>query len=272
MIIFRRASDAFRRVEDREWLLLVLETLGVLIGILIAFELQQWGTQRDQAAKHHELMERLFEESLNDVSLLRDMRDTLKPILTREQRFAVRLAKSECPSNDEFQAITTLSMYPAITPPTSVYQELMGAGGLSSIERKDVRQKLAQFHGDLDWSQKQIEYFRTARIEPLSDSDPRERTHFDPTADEPEVSTFDGPALCQDEVFKSRVARATRAHTVYMNYIQSPLEDAINVCVRLGDSLRRECTPEYGGPLTGEDANYAKRVLTKMQRDKAETT
>jgi hypothetical protein len=269
MIIFRRAGEAFKRVEDREWLLLALETLGVLIGILVAFELQQWGAQRDQAAKHHELMERLFEESLDDVSALRGLRDALKPIVSREQAFAVTLAKSECPSNDAYQAITTLSMYPAITVPTSVYQELMGAGGLSPIERKDVREKLGQFHGDLDWSEKQVDYFRTVRIDPLSNSDPRQRTHFDPTADEPEVSTFDGPRLCHDEVFKSRVAKATRAHMVYMGYVQGPLQDAINVCLRLGDSLGHQCTPEYGGPLRGDDATYAKKVLTSLKRDKA---
>lgn len=53
MILFRRIGQAVSHIEDREWVLLVLETLGVLAGILIAFELQQWGAQRDQAAKHH---------------------------------------------------------------------------------------------------------------------------------------------------------------------------------------------------------------------------
>ena len=43
MILFRRVGEAFRHIEDREWLLLALETLGVLAGILIAFELQLWG-------------------------------------------------------------------------------------------------------------------------------------------------------------------------------------------------------------------------------------
>lgn len=272
MIILRRAGEALKRVEDREWLLLTLETVGVLIGILVAFELQQWGAQRDQAAKHHELMERLFEETLLDVSVLRDMRDTLKPMVIREQAFAVKLATSECPSAEAFQAITTLGMFPALAPPTSVYQELMGAGGLSSIERKDVRQKLAQFHGDLEWSQKQIDYFRSVRVDPLSNSDPRERTRFDPHAEEPEVSAFDAPALCRDDTFKSRVAKATRAHTVFLNYIESPLQDAISVCVRLGDSLAHRCSPEYGGPLTGGDAAYAQKVLDDLRRDKDHTT
>jgi len=270
MIIFRRAGEALRRVEDREWTLLALETLGVLAGILIAFELQQWGARRDQAAKHHELMERLFEETQTDVSVLRDMRNTLRPMLQREQDFAVKLAKSECPTASEFQAVTTYTMLPAVTPPTSVYQELMGAGGLSSIERKDVREHLAQFHGDLDWVQKQIDYFRAARTVLLSDSDPRVTTHFDPTADDPEISTFDGEALCRDHGFKNQVAKATRAHTVFMSFIQSPLEDAISVCVRLGDSLGHRCVPEFGGPLTNDDAKYADRALAKMREDKAD--
>ena len=54
--------------------------------------------------------------------------------------------------------------------PTSVYQELVGAGGLSSIERKDVRDHLAQFHLDLEWAQKQIDYFRALKVTPVTNS------------------------------------------------------------------------------------------------------
>jgi hypothetical protein len=68
MILFKRVGDSFRHIEDREWVLLFLETLGVLVGILLAFELQEWGQRRSEAAKHHQLMERLFEESEMDVT------------------------------------------------------------------------------------------------------------------------------------------------------------------------------------------------------------
>jgi hypothetical protein len=37
MILFKRVGDSFRHIEDREWLLLCVETLGVLVGILVAF-------------------------------------------------------------------------------------------------------------------------------------------------------------------------------------------------------------------------------------------
>ena len=48
MILFKRVGDSFRHIEDREWLLLVLETLGVLVGILLAFELQEWARSEER--------------------------------------------------------------------------------------------------------------------------------------------------------------------------------------------------------------------------------
>lgn len=111
-----------------------------------------------------------------------------------------------------------------MTAPTSVYQELLGAGGLSSIEREDVREHVAQFHGSLDWAKGQIDYFRMGRITPLETSDPRVKTHFDLTASDPEVDVFDGKALCNDQGFKSRVAAATRQHAVYASYFQETLD------------------------------------------------
>ncbi|MFL6735622.1 MAG: hypothetical protein ACJ8F4_01010 [Sphingomonas sp.] len=215
-------------------------------------------------------MERLFEESENDLSVIREMRDSLKPIIQREQAFAVRLASGQCPADKDFQAITSLPMMPALAPPTSVYQELMGAGGLSSIERKDVRAGLADFHGDLEWSQKQIDYFRDGRTNPVEVSDPRVRTHFDPQAEETEVSVFDGRALCGDSGFRNRVAVATRAHTVFLSYFEGPLEDAISMCVRLGDTLGHSCSPSFGGPLKGNDAKYQTRVIAAMHEDRGE--
>src|SRR5947209_11037799 len=149
MILFSRIEESFRRVEGREWALLFLWTLGVLFGILIAFSLQEWGARRDQAARHRQLMERLFEESEDDIAALRSYRDVLQGMLKREQGLAVALAQRQCPPAADFQALTTLGMMPALTAPSSVYQELMGAGGLSSIERKDVREDVAEFHTDL---------------------------------------------------------------------------------------------------------------------------
>ena len=273
MILFRRVGEAFRHIEDREWFLLALETLGVLAGILIAFELQLWGQQRSDAARHHELMARLFEETENDVASIRFMRNAVNPMVQREELFATRIGKGECPPDADFSAVDSLGVMPALTPPDSVYQELMGAGGLSSIERDDVRKSLARFHEDLAWGQNQIDYFRSFVIstDPVPNSDPRVQIRFDSSSDDPLQATYDGRALCRDRAFKNKLAAATRQHRVYLHYIQDPLEDAISVCVRLGDSLGRTCTPPYGGPLTGDDARIAAKARANMIKERAKT-
>jgi hypothetical protein len=262
--MLRKLSEGQRRTIAH-W---AMEFLVVVVGVLLALWLQEWAARRSAAAKHHELMERLFEESESDVSIIREMRDALRPMVKREQKFAASLGTSHCPAQKDFQAITTLMMMPALSPPTSVYQELMGAGGLSSIERKDVREHLALFHTDLEWSQRQIDYFRqiAATDRPVPVSDPRVQIRFDPGQAEPEVSTFDASALCSDQGFKNRVASATRAHTVFLTYFEGPLEDAISACVRLGDSLGHKCVPTYGGPLKDDDATYAAKAVANMRK------
>lgn len=262
--MLRKLSEGQRR-NVAHW---GMEFVVVVAGVLLALWLQEWVAGRSAAAKHHELMERLFEEIETDVSVARNMRDTLRPMVQREQALAVSLGKGGCPPTQDFHAIETLRLLPALSVPTSVYHELLGAGGLSSIDRKDVRDHAAQFYGDMEWIEKQIDYFRANRVDPLSESDPRVITRFDPTAEDPQVSVFDGKALCRDNGFRNRVAIATRDHTVFASYFQSVLEDAISMCVRLGDSLGHACEPADGGSLTGDDAKYAAKVLANMREDR----
>ena len=63
MILFSRVRDAFGEITKRDWALLSLETLGIIGGILIAFQLNEWASRRNEAARHQRMMERLFEES-----------------------------------------------------------------------------------------------------------------------------------------------------------------------------------------------------------------
>ena len=268
MILFKRVGESFSRIEGREWALLSLETLGVLVGILLAFELQEWASHRSEAVKHRQMMERLLEENENDISQLRDWRDTLRGYLRKEQTFATELGKGECPPDKEFEAVSTLRFIPAMTVPRAVHDELMSAGGLSSIERQDVREHIAAFYASLDWVQHQTDYFR-AGVKPLNEGDPRVRTRFDPRASDPEIDQYDGKALCRDPAFKNRVATATRDHTVYISYFDDITEDAISMCVRVADSLGKTCSPKLGGPLKAEDAAWAAKAMVEMRKDLA---
>ena len=267
MILFSRVGGAFREITSREWALLSLETVGVVAGILIAFELNEWASRRSQAEKHDQLMQRLFEEAEFDVAVLRGWRDLTRENTEREKRFAVAIAKGNCPPEADWQAVNTVNLMPAIAAPTSVYEELTGAGGLSSVKDREVRIALAEFHATLDWVRQQVTFFRDKRVEVVPPSDARVKIIFDPTQEEPEVSRFDREALCADQSFRNRVAAATRNHVVYSSYQSDMAGMAIAMCAALGESLGKSCAPtkEGGGPLTGDDKKLAEKTVARMR-------
>jgi len=265
MILFKRVGESFRRIEDREWVLLFLETLGVLFGILLAFWLQEWAQQRADASKHREIMDRLFEESEQDIASLRVIRDVLAAESKAEVEFATQLSDGKCPPDSSWTAVGTVQMLPSLEVPQSVYGELMGSGGLSSIQDGRVRRAIAMFHSELAWSEGQIEYFRGHRPEVVPDSDSRVRLRYDPTADEPEVAEYDRAALCSDRAFRNRMVSAARNHKVFAGYHHGVTLWAISMCGTLGASVHRQCEPAFGGPLKGEDLATLKKAIAKMQ-------
>ena len=132
MILFKRVSKSFHRIEGREWALLVLETLGVIVGILLAFELKEWAARRGAAQTgKHQRLERLFEKSEMTVTVFVGPRryeyivDAVKGLcyLARAPRRSAR--PSRCGGRWIPCRCTRRSR-----SRHSVYQEIMGAGGL----------------------------------------------------------------------------------------------------------------------------------------------
>lgn len=265
MILFKRVGESFKRIEGREWALLFLETFGVVAGILMAFELNEWASRRSEAAKHREIMERLFEESEQDVASLREFRDKMLAMSKNEIEFSSDLSNGTCPPEQMWSAVTTIQMLPSFDLPQSVYQELMGAGGLSSISDARARDAIARFNSELAWAEGQNEYFRTIRPEGVSPADTRVHLRLDAKADDPEVADYDRADLCNDPFFRNRMIEATRNHMRVASYHDTVTAWAINMCGILGASVGRRCQPTDGGPLRGADAALLQKAMRKMR-------
>jgi hypothetical protein len=265
MILFKRVGESFRRIEGREWVLLGLETFGVVAGILIAFALNEWAGQRAAVQKQHELLERLFEESEMTVTGLRDDRDKFNGIVEAERAFATTLVhNNECPPEPMWQAVDTLPMYPSITVPSSVYQEIMGSGGLSGITNTDVRHSVSNFHRQLAWYQKQNDYFRDHLNYPISIGDKEVTYDLDVSKDEPQVSHYDRNALCSDHKFRNGIVDTVRNHIVIAEYHSDLARAGIFMCARIGAALGKPCVPADGA-LSGSDAEAARIALSPKE-------
>lgn len=265
MILFKRVNESFRHIEGREWALLFLETLGVIVGILLAFELQEWAARRSAAQLRQERLERLFEEAETTVTVLRRDRDTMNGIVDAEKKFATDLVHlNECPPEAMWQSVETLGMYPSIAVPSSVYQEIMGSGGLSEIDDTNVRRSVSTFHSVLAWTQAQNEFFRQNITHPITFADKGVTYDFDPSTDDLQISHFDRTELCSDVKFRNGIAAATRDHTVAASYRDDLARSAIFMCARVGAAVHEACKPG-DGPLTGADAAAASKALSPSE-------
>lgn len=267
MILFKRIGESFRHIEDREWVLLFLETMGVLAGILIAFELQEWASQRSEARRKHNQLERLLVESEDNVATLRDQRAILKQYADEERAFTISLVHDgTCPPAGLWNAVEHMKRYPAFDLGQGVYEEMMGSGGLSTIDSEYVRKTIREFHEALDYWNNQNDFFRLKLVQPVSDDDLRQTVDFDPQAEDPISWKFNRAALCADHSFRNRVATAARNHEVLaVNARNDVTAYAIKMCVAIARELGRTCTPGYGGPLVGDDAKMVAKALREAK-------
>lgn len=243
MVVFSRVREAVGEIQRREWVLLALESLGILAGILIAFQLNEWAARRKEQARNHEVVERLFDESKEIVAQLRLERDAVKKMTDRELAFATALVRDrKCPPASAWFSAVTVNMYPTLAVPTSVYEEMMGAGGLATIDIADARRSVSRFHRLLDWTNRQTEFFRSHMTPTIQMDDPRVTATFEPGAEEPLGLQFDREALCVDQVFRNRVADEVRDHQLVYSTRADLLASAIKMCTALGRALNKPCT------------------------------
>jgi len=232
----------------------------IVVGVLLALLAEQFVEWIHWRHQQHERLERLFDEARMDVTTLRDQRDLTAAMTKVEGEFATEISRGSCPGPKLWDAVATVNMYPAIVVPSSVYDEVVGAGGLSALESSDVRKAVSSFHAMLSWAQSQTEAFRTHASPAIAIDDPRVTVTFDPNADEPEVFAYDRSALCSDKAFRNRVADRVRDHESIYNLRRDLTMAAIRMCARLGKDLSDECVPTVGGPLRGSDLKAAREA------------
>lgn len=139
----RRWRPALPHIEWRSkarWF--AAEYLIVVLGVLTAVAVNAWWVEGQEAAREAQALERLHEESEAVVDYLR-RNVARRDVLIRSHRVAVAALEpgfTAEPDLDTFrEGIFFAFTYPAVSPPQSVYHEVIAAGlfgNLSSVEVK----------------------------------------------------------------------------------------------------------------------------------------
>jgi hypothetical protein len=172
----RRFSTALvqggrRKAAATDWWAVFVELVVVVVGILIAFELSNWGERRERRATEQLLLQRIDEEARGDLAALQDARGQSEQSASNARLLAraigdpaartayARLGESQC----------NLLRLPAVRRHSS------GSGGLAAGERLELisdlelRSRLRQADAERAFSDGQLDYFRQSfqRYSPL---------------------------------------------------------------------------------------------------------
>ena len=128
---------------------LALEIFVVIVGILVAFQIDRWGIERQERRDEHQYLVRLQEDLLFEISLM-DV-----SIEHAETRIATVRFLDEVAADPDIAAERQEDVISALEKVTwrsfphisaFVYTELQNTGNLSLIQSEKLRQELAEYY------------------------------------------------------------------------------------------------------------------------------
>lgn len=137
----QRLAEALRA---RDWLGLVFEILVVTLGVLLAFEIEQWGDRRQRAAEERQFLERLYNEYQRGI-------DELDVAYRNHQRIMRNFRMAFAARRDPVrlrQYASTVNMgcdagYLRTTPfNNTAFEELINSGRLNIISNPELRTRI----------------------------------------------------------------------------------------------------------------------------------
>ena len=209
-----RLRDALRA---RDWLGIGIEVLVVVLGVLIAFQIDQWGDRRKQASEQRQFLERLYAEYHRGIAELDFVdRDSRR---IREQ---IRRALAARVDDRSLQEVSRLNdfgcgagRFRSANFNDTGFAELVSSGQLNIISDPGIRSEVRDLAAAQATSSRQVEYARELILGQLPYLDNHYR--FDIDAAGRESCRLDWAELVRDPKAVNAMVRAHRVHGFVMD-------------------------------------------------------
>ncbi|WP_197675478.1 DUF6090 family protein [Formosa sp. Hel1_31_208] len=135
------------------------EIILVVIGILIALQINNWNENRKSASKENLYLKRLLSENKEDINTFTNNISDLEKGIESIEKLSLALNSAEI--NDSVLVTATNdffgygSIYPIFSSSTSTFDDLSSTGNLKDIKNTELREKLvkhyAQYKQVAEW-------------------------------------------------------------------------------------------------------------------------
>lgn len=239
-MILKRITQSLRR---QDWAMVAIEFVLVLMGVLLAFQINNWGNRRTELSAHQEITERLLGEAEEDVAYLRTTVRAQKS-RSRDLNFVLeRIEAGELPrgETDRFASgLMGLEGTLPLSPPSTVYQDIVSSGNLTKIGDPSLRRLIGQFRATLAFEDRVHSQIQASV--PSIIRFPAINVSYKPSENLGQTAvSFDFQGILADERLRKELVRTGQMQRFLLRWREQSLRDAVRMCVSLGQSAGKKC-------------------------------
>jgi hypothetical protein len=198
-------------IRNRDWVGIAIEVAVVTVGVLLAFQIDQWGQDRRHVREERQFLERMWRETAGGIQ----ENDWVIQVHARNRRVAVEgLRRANEPSELASFAASTHSCFGASFPGLGFndtsYEELSASGRLNVVSDLALRSALREVAAAQADAVSQLDYARSQAI-PITDA-LEEFIILGFDQDGNRICRVNWPALVKDHHARNAVVRSARLH------------------------------------------------------------
>jgi hypothetical protein len=244
-MIAKRVMQALKR---QDWTMVFIEFVLVVLGVVMGFQINDWGTERAEARERLEATDRLLEEAELDVAYLRQAVVRQRGV-SEAVNFALERLEAghlDRTSRPHFAAgLFGLEGSLPLEPPSSVYDDVVSAGELGRMGDPQLREAIADYRAALNFDQRVAAEIQSKIHSSITF--PAVTVHYHPsqTGDQTRID-FDFEGLLKDQSFRKEMVRAGQMHVFLLARREEAFEAAVRMCTLLGHWAGRRCKLDRG--------------------------
>lgn len=219
------------------------EIFLVVIGVLIALQVNNWNEMWKEKKRSQKALISLFEESEDIVSYFITQVNLVDQYIIGADNTAQALRFGYADKLSDDEVYLGVGFYPTPAPTRTTYYELTNSGELKEIESDSVRFKIARYYQSLSFLEGQLVYFRDLTEDLIDFSDGAWVSVYDSTELKRRTYKYDLKALSNNETFKEKHLDALRDLIQFQAFRLQTLEKATAMCQELAKELDTNCSP-----------------------------
>lgn len=242
-MILKRMTASLKR---QDWTMVLIEFVLVVVGVLLGFQINEWGNARASTQAHRESTLRLLDEAEGTIAYLKSAiayEEGIADGLTLQLKAIADPQLRAAASRDDQLFNRARGIVP-LAPPTSAFDDIVSAGNLTAIGTPAMREAISKFHATLSFEERMRQQLHPA-VREVEDIDavqvrvdPAGKFHW----------SLDYSAIAGNERDRRVLAHATQNHQLATTFRKRALRDATAMCVALAEVAGRTCNRDRPPP------------------------